>query len=199
MSTQIPRRISGRDKAALLLLSLGSAQSAAILSRLDPADAALISQRLSEMMHLTDSERNGLMDQFAVTGSRTEPTPAPPPIGRPVEPAPVPDCAGSADSDAVRAFDLSTLQRYPSRAIAATRRPQRHDPACFADLPVRCRAELPAIELPLSMLAGLAVGDVLTLGPSASPQVEFVGGEGLRLAGRLTEQNGRATVELANG
>ncbi len=192
MSTQIPCHVSGRDRAALLLLALGPDQSAAVLSRLDPTQAAVISRRLSELMTLTERDRKDLLTEFMQSPAPAEPAPPPP-----VEPAP--GGASSADRNGARALDLSTLPRFPSRAVAATRRPRQCDPARFADLPVTCRAELAPVELSLAVLAGLGVGDVLTLGPSRAPQVEFVSGEGLRLAGTLTETDGRMTVELANG
>jgi flagellar motor switch protein FliM len=80
--------------------------------------------------------------------------------------------------------------------VARSARP--HDPERFADLPVRCRAELAAIELPLAALAGLGVGDVLVLGHEALPEIEFVGGEGLRLAGRLSTDGERMAVEIVS-
>jgi flagellar motor switch/type III secretory pathway protein FliN len=181
----------------MLLRTLGPAQSAEILSRLDPAEVAAVSQRFAQLNDLDDTNRDRVMAEFARLAMAVDPGPAPVRSRRAELPAdPPPPADRAADDRTVREFDLSELERVPPRAVRAAHPARPHDPERFADLPVRCRAEFAAIDLPLAALADLAAGDVLLLGSDALPRVEFVGGEALRLVGRLTLHDDRMAVEI---
>ncbi len=57
-------RLSGLDKAALLLLSLGEGQAGEILGRLDDKEVQLIGQRISKMDVVSTKQMAGILDEF---------------------------------------------------------------------------------------------------------------------------------------
>ena len=129
MSTQTVCRISGRDKAAMLLLALGPAQSAEVLSRLDPHQVAAISQRFARLRDLGAVDTTPVVAEFerlAVSAPPKRPPSRIPdrqtPATASIEPPP---CA----TEAVRDFDLSKLERFPSRSLQAAHRARPRDPS----------------------------------------------------------------------
>ncbi len=57
-------RLSGVDKAALLLLSLGEGQAGEILKRLDDKEVQLLGQRISKMEIVSTRQMAGILEEF---------------------------------------------------------------------------------------------------------------------------------------
>lgn len=57
-------KLSGVDKAALLLLSLGESQAGEILKRLDDREVQLLGQRISKMEVVSTKQMAGILEEF---------------------------------------------------------------------------------------------------------------------------------------
>jgi len=197
MSNQLSAVLGGADKAALVLLALGSDRSAALLSGLEPEETARLSEHLSRLADVDGPTRDRVLEEFRRAVGR------PPATDSDFPPAPPAECGteGRADRAAgrtgrVRKLDLAELERVPSRALASAVSGPRVAVDLPQDLPIGCRAELAALSLPVSVLGDLAVGDVLLLEPGSDTQVELVGGQGCRLPGTLRDIDGHRAVEI---
>ncbi len=200
MSNQLSAVLGGADKAALVLLALGSDQSAALLSGLKPEETARLSEHLSRLADIDGATRDRVLEEFrqAVSrppaGSARDSGRPPPPLGEPAT-APPADRA-IAHAGGVRKLDLARLERVPPSAAKAPPNSTSGDLALPGDLAIACQAELAALTLPVSALGDLAVGDVLLLKPGSDTQVELVGGQGCRFAGTLRDIDGQRAVEI---
>ena len=197
MSNQLSAVLGGADKAALVLLALGSDRSAALLSGLKPEETARLSEHLSRLADIDGATRDRVLEEFRRAVARPEAA------GSALAPTPPEEdvTEGRADRAAARAgrvrkLDLARLERVPPRAVASAHAEGRAAVELPQDLPVGCRAELAALSLPVGTLAELGVGDVLLLRPDSDTQVELVGGQGCRLPGTLREIDGRRAVEI---
>ena len=198
MSSQISAALSGADKAALVLLALGSDRSAALLSGLEPEQTARLSEHLSRLADIDSTTRQRVLEEFrqAVVRSPFEGTdPAPPSPEKARNEGRADRAATTAGG--VRKLDLTRLERVP-RSVAKAAPTSTPQPlaALPENLAVECRAELAALRLPVSALGDLAVGDVLLLKPGSDARVELVGGEGCHLAGTLRDIGGQRAVEI---
>jgi len=197
MSNQLSAVLGGADKAALVLLALGSDRSAALLSGLKPEETARLSEHLSRLADIDGPTRDRVLEEFRRAVGR------PPAANSDFPPAPreeyvTEDRADHAADRAgrVRKLDLARLERVPSSAVASARAEGRAAVELPQDLPVGCRAELAALSLPVRTLAELGVGDVVLLKPGSDTQVELVGGQGCRFAGTLRDIDGHRAVEI---
>lgn len=208
MSNQLSAALGGADKAAVVLLALGSDQSAALLSGLKPEETALLSERLSQLADVDVATRGRVMEEFrrAIARQLTPSIPASgasapavrDPLVPPLEPPGVAPTAGRAGThaDGVRKFDLACLERVPPGVATGARPDAPGDLALPGGLTVRCQAELATLSLPVRALGDLSIGDVLLLKPGSDGRVELVGGEGCRLPGALREIDGQRAVEI---
>jgi len=200
MSNQISAVLGGADKAALVLLALGSDQSAALLSGLEPEETARLSEHLSRLADIDGATRHRVLEEFRRAVAQPPAASAPdddlslPPLGKPATAPPADRAAARAGR--VREFDLARLERVPRSAAKAPPTGTPQHLALPENLAVECQAELAALRLPVSALGDLAVGDVLLLKPGSDTQVELVGGEGCRLAGTLRDIDGQRAVEI---
>ena len=200
MSNQLSAVLGGADKAALVLLALGSDQSAALLSGLEPEETARLSEHLSRLADVDGATRDRVLEEFrrAVARPPAASTPdnqlSPPPLEEP--PSAPPADRAIAHAGGVRKLDLTRLERVPPGAVASDRSEGRVVVELPQDLPVGCRAELAAFSLPVGTLAELGVGDVVLLKPGSDTQVELVGGQGCRLPGTLRDIDGHRAVEI---
>ncbi len=57
-------RLSGTEKAAILLLSLGEGKAGDILSRLDDREVQLLGQRISKLEYIPVKQMANVLDEF---------------------------------------------------------------------------------------------------------------------------------------
>jgi flagellar motor switch/type III secretory pathway protein FliN len=218
MSAISAHALTGPEKAAVLLLALGSTQSAKLLSNLAPRQAAVLSRQIARVRTLDAAVRDRVLEEFRDIVAHHR--------GRPLEggdarlrfaddgiesfaaggPTITPTAAGDERATArteagvgtgsVRPLDLSSLERAPRRAIAPPGGEAPRDIGALGDLPVRCSGRIADIRLSLSELETLQAGDVLLLGAASGDTVELVGGEDCRLEGRLHHRGRRRTIRL---
>jgi len=200
MSNQLSAVLGGADKAALVLLALGSDRSAALLSGLKPEETARLSEHLSRLEDIDGPTRDRVLEEFRRAVARPEASRAP---DHNISPTLVEEPAtavradrAAARADRVRKLDLARLERVPLRAVASAHAEGRAAVELPQDLPIGCRAELAALSLPVGTLAELGVGDVLLLKLGSDTQVELVGGQGCRFPGTLREIDGHRAVEI---
>lgn len=210
--------LSGPEKAAVLLLSFGSEESAKLISGLSPREAELLAGKLPRAQQVDEETRWRVIEEFRHAAARQSAPPADTSAGqRSPDEFPIPSRAGypkaseatssrsSADQTgapddgeehAGRPYDFSRLERVPPRPPAEHPLDVRADLSLLGDLPVRCRVELAAILLPLTDLRDLRVGDVVLLRPASEPGVELVGGDRCRFPCRLLSQGRHRAVEV---
>jgi len=199
--------LSGPEKAAVLLLSFSSAESAELISRLSRCEAELLAEQLARAREVDSGTRRRVLDDFrrAADTARSPQTHRPADsdsADEPAEPAvakkPIPEreAAQHAADGGVRPYDLGRLERVPRSALATRAPALDADLSGLGSLPVRCRAQLASLHLSLADLQHLAEGDVLLLGPAAEPTAELAAGERCRLPCRLVGRGERRAVML---
>jgi flagellar motor switch/type III secretory pathway protein FliN len=199
--------LSGPEKAAVLLLSFSSAQSAELISRLSRREAELLAGQLARAREADSGTRRRVLDDFRraadAAGSPQTHRPAhsasadePAEPGAAKEPVPERGAAQQAADGGVRPYDLGRLERVPRSALAKRAPALEADLSGLGSLPVRCRARLASLRLSLADLQHLAEGDVLLLGPAAEPTAELAAGDRCRLTCRLVRRGQRRAVML---
>jgi flagellar motor switch/type III secretory pathway protein FliN len=194
--------LSGPQKAAVLLLSFSSAESAELISRLSPREAELLAEQLARAREVDAGTRRRVLEDFRRAADEPgSPHPHSSATADPAEKAVGPgaaerQAAPEAAGDGVRVYDLGRLERVPRSALAKRALAVGPDLSRLADLPVRCRAQLARLSLTLADLQHLAEGDVLLLGPAAEASAELTAGERCRLPCRLVRRGLRRAVEL---
>lgn len=196
--------LSGPEKAAVLLLSFSSAESAELISRLSRREAELLAEQLARAREVDSGTRRRVLDDFRrAAGSPQTHRPAdsdstdePADPGAAKEPVPERDAAQQAAEGRVRAYDLGRLERVPRSTLTKRAPALEADLSGLGSLPVRCRARLASLRLSLADLQHLAEGDVLLLGPAAEPTAELAAGERCRLPCRLVSRGQRRAVML---
>jgi hypothetical protein len=193
--------LSGPQKAAVLLLSFSSAESAELISRLSPREAELLAEQLARAREVDAGTRRRVLDDFRRAAD--DPMPPQPHSSAAADSAQKAGRPGAAESDAapeaaggVRPYDLGRLERVPRSALAKRALAVGPDLSRLGDLPVRCRAQLARLPLTLADLQCLAEGDVLLLGPAAEASAELTAGDRCRLPCRLVRRGLRRAVEL---
>jgi len=197
--------LSGPEKAAVLLLSFSSAESAELISRLSPREAELLAEQLARAREVDSGTRRRVLDDFR----RAADAAGSPQIHGPAHSAEqaagpgaakkaVPEREGAqrAPDGGVRPYDLGRLERVPRSALAKRAPALEADLSGLGSLPVRCRAQLASLRLSLADLQHLAEGDVLLLGPAAEPTAELAAGERCRLPCRLVSRGQRRAALL---
>lgn len=199
--------LSGPQKAAVLLLSFSSAESAELISRLSRREAELLAEQLARAREVDSGTRRRVLDDFRraadAAGSPQIHLPAdsdsadqPAGPGAAKEPIPEREAAQQAPDGDVRPYDLGRLERVPRSALAKRAPALDADLSGLGSLPVRCRAQVASLRLSLADLQHLAEGDVLLLGPAAEPTAELAAGERCRLPCRLVGRGQRRALML---
>lgn len=220
MSNRSAHALSGPEKAAVLLLALGSEESAHLLAGLGPREVALVSEQLARMRPVDEHTRRRVLRDFQEATARHSGV-LPPDRGaaqsladdslelrqvrqtagarHAVAPESTDEEAasmGQLAGDSIRPFDAGALDHLPRQSLNSRRRPVDFRLGLLGDMPVRCRARLADLSLNLVELRELQVGDVVLLGPASEESVELVGGNRCRLRGRLRSQGRCRAVEL---
>jgi len=199
--------LSGPEKAAVLLLSFSSAESAELISRLSRREAELLAEQLARAREVDSGTRRRVLDDFRraadAAGSPQIHRPAdsvstgePADPGAASEPVPEREAAQQAPDGAIRPYDLGRLERVPRSTLAKRAPALEANLSGLGSLPIRCRAQLASLRLSLADLQYLAEGDVLLLGPAAEPTAELAAGERCRLPCRLVGRGQRRAVML---
>ena len=200
MSDVSTHELSGPEKAALVLLSLGSAVSSRLLSGLSAREAGALSAQLRRAPRADAGMRARVLNEFRAAVQRQDAPAAGGGTGG--EPRPTASTraaisdVGADREEVVRPYDLGGLPRVSGSEARGARPAHPARLEAVADVPIRCRARLGEAHLSLAELVGLDEGDVVVVGSAEETPVEILGGPGLRLRGRLVEVQGRRAVEL---
>lgn len=191
MSEASQHLLSGAEKAALILLSLGPEQASSLLSGLPRRELRAVADHLRWARGADPSLRGRVIAEFRAAAAACAPgqeassfaedRPAQPPL---------------ADDGAVRPYDFSRLPRLSGQEASAAPGACPAGLGALGDLPVTCRARLAVAELTLEEIVSLGAGDVLLLGPASESGIELVAGDGCRLRGKLIERGGHRAIAL---
>lgn len=219
MSSALPSSLSGPEKAAVLLLCLGSEESARLLSSMSPREAGMLAGHLEQAREVDADTRRRVLEEFKQATCDAQPRRLDGAAGGRLPNANSHWAAGlyaraqtetlsqspgaaaerEPDDDAaelVRSYDFSSLERV-SRSAHSSRAPAASlDLSLLGEVMVPCRARLADLPLALAELEDLAVGDVLLLGSGADTGVELVASNECRFPCRLLTQGQRRALAV---
>ncbi len=191
MSEASQQLLSGAEKAALILLSLGPERASSLLSALSRRELRVVADHLRRARGADPSLRGRIIAEFRAAAAACAAGQEASSFAEDRSPQPP-----LADDGAVRPYDFSRLPRLSGEEARAAPGARPAGLGALGHLPVTCRARLAVAELTLEEIVGLGPGDVLLLGPASESDIEFVAGDGCRLRGRLIERGGYRAIAL---